>query len=186
MSTVDTHHGLTQVHADLHQHLRILVVRNRLNNRLGPLRRISRLEDTGAHKHAITSQLHHERRIRRRRNTTRRKVNNRQTPQLGRLLEKLEIDLQVLGIHAQFLLAHVLRLVDFAGDGAHVADRFDDVAGAGFAFCADHGGAFGDAAEGLTEAAAAADEGDAEGVFGDVVDCVGGGENFGFVNVVYA
>jgi hypothetical protein len=67
-----------------------------------------------------------------------------------------------------------------------VADGFDDVAGAGLAFCADHGRAFGDATEGFAEAAAAADEGDAEEVFGDVVDGVGWGEDFGFVDVVYA
>ena len=65
-------------------------------------------------------------------------------------------------------------------------DGFDDVAGAGFAFGADHGGAFGDAAQGFTEVAAAADEGGGVGVFGDVVEVVGGGEDFGFVNVVDA
>jgi hypothetical protein len=67
-----------------------------------------------------------------------------------------------------------------------VADGFDDVASAGFAFGADHGCAFGDAAQGFAEGAAAADEGDAEGGFGYVVDGVGGGEDFGFVDVVYA
>jgi hypothetical protein len=67
-----------------------------------------------------------------------------------------------------------------------VADGFDDVAGAGFAFCADHGGAFSDAAEGFAEAAAPADERDAERVFGHVVYGVGGREDFGFVDVVYA
>jgi len=67
-----------------------------------------------------------------------------------------------------------------------VADSFYDVAGAGFALCADHGRAFGDAAEGFAQVAAAADEGDAVGVFRDVVEGVGGGEDFGFVDVVYA
>jgi hypothetical protein len=67
-----------------------------------------------------------------------------------------------------------------------VADSFDDVAGSSFTFCADHGCAFRDAAKGFAEAPAAAHKGDAEGVLGDVVDGVGGGEDFGFVNVVYA
>lgn len=62
----------------------------------------------------------------------------------------------------------------------------DDVAGSSFAFCADHGGAFGDAAEGFAQIAAAADEGDAVGVLLDVVGVVGGGEDFGLVDVVYA
>lgn len=67
-----------------------------------------------------------------------------------------------------------------------MSDGFDDIAGTGFTFRTDHGGAFRDAAQGFAEAAAAADEGDAEGVFGDVVDGVGGGEDFGLVDVVYA
>lgn len=67
-----------------------------------------------------------------------------------------------------------------------MADGFDDVARAGFAFCTDHGGAFRDAAEGFTQVAAAADEGGGEGVFLNVVDGVGGGEDFGFVDVVDA
>jgi hypothetical protein len=79
-----------------------------------------------------------------------------------------------------------LRGADLGSDGAHVANRFDDVAGAGFTLGADHGGAFGDTAEGFAEVAAAADEGDAEGVFFNVVGRVGGGEDFGFVDVVYA
>lgn len=67
-----------------------------------------------------------------------------------------------------------------------MTDGFDDVAGAGFTFGADHGCAFGDATEGFAEVAASADEGDGEGVFFYVVEGVGWGENFGFVNVVYA
>ena len=67
-----------------------------------------------------------------------------------------------------------------------MAHRFDHVARAGFALGADHGGAFGDAAQRLAQAAAAADEGDLEGVLGYVVDGVGRGEDFGLVDVVYA
>jgi hypothetical protein len=68
-----------------------------------------------------------------------------------------------------FVVGHVLDAADLVLDGAHVADGLDDVAGAGFALGADHGGAFADAAEGFTEVAAAADEGDGEGVLIDVV-----------------
>ena len=67
-----------------------------------------------------------------------------------------------------------------------MSDCFDNVSSSSFAFCADHGGAFADAAEGFAEVAAAADEGDREGVFFDVVRVVGGCEDFGFVDVVYA
>ena len=62
----------------------------------------------------------------------------------------------------------------------------DDVAGAGFALGADHGCAFGDAAEGFAQVARAADEGRLEGVLVDVVGLVGGGEHFGLVDEVDA
>lgn len=67
-----------------------------------------------------------------------------------------------------------------------MAHGFDDVAGAGLSFRADHGGALVDAAQGFAEVAAAADEGALEGVLVDVMDGVGGREDFGLVDVVYA
>jgi hypothetical protein len=66
-----------------------------------------------------------------------------------------------------------------------VANGLDDVAGTGFALGADHGRALGDAAEGFAEIAAAADEGNAEGVLVYMVDSVGWGKNLRFVDVVY-
>lgn len=185
-AAVNADHSLAQVHADLHQHLGVLVVRDRLHNSLCALRRIARLEDTGANKHTITAQLHHQRGIRRRRDTTRRKVDHRQAPQLGRLLEQRVINLQLLGVHAQLHLVHGLRALDLRRHRAHVSHRLDDVARAGFALGADHGCAFGDAAQCLAQPAAAAHKGDLEVVLADVVDGVGGGEDFGFVDVVYA
>jgi hypothetical protein len=56
----------------------------------------------------------------------------------------------------------------------------------GFALGADHGCAFGDAAEGFAEVARAADEGRGEGVFIDVVGLISGGEDFGLVDEVDA
>ena len=71
-----------------------------------------------------------------------------------------------------------------ADDGADVADGFDDVARARFAFGANHGGAFGDAAEGFAQISRAAHERDFEAVLPDVVLVVGGCEHFAFVNVI--
>src|SRR5207244_12639955 len=51
---------------------------------------------------------------------------------------------------------------------------------------ANHGGVFGDAAESLPQIARSADEGNREGMLIDVMSFVGGGEHFGFVNVVDA
>ena len=67
-----------------------------------------------------------------------------------------------------------------------MADCLDDVTGSGFALGADHGCAFADAAEGFAEVAAPAHEGDGEGVLLDVVRVVGGGEDFGLIDVVDA
>ena len=75
---------------------------------------------------------------------------------------------------------------DLGVDGAHVVDRLDDITGAGFTLGADHGGAFADAAEGFAEVTAPTHEWDGEGVLLDVVGVVGGGEDFGLVNVVDA
>jgi hypothetical protein len=71
-------------------------------------------------------------------------------------------------------------------DLADVLDGVDDVAGASLTFGADHGRAFGDAAQGFAEIARAANEWDGEGVLVDVVGFVGGREDFGFVDVVDA
>lgn len=76
------------------------------------------------------------------------------------------------------------RSVDLGGNGPHVPDGFYNIPGAGFTFCADHCGTFRDTAERFTEVTTAADEGDGEGVFFDVVGGVGGGEDFGFVDIV--
>ena len=51
---------------------------------------------------------------------------------------------------------------------------------------ADHGGALGNAAQGLAQVATAADEGHLEGVLVDVVDVVGRGEHLRLVDVVDA
>jgi hypothetical protein len=180
------HHRLSQITTNLRQHLGIPKMRHRLHNSLRPLPHIARLENPTPHKNAIAPQLHHERRIRRRRDAPRGEIDDGQTPQPSRLLEQVEGGADRLGEDAQLHVGHVCGGVDLGGDGADVLDGLDDVAGAGLALGADHGGAFGDAPQGFAQVAAAADEGHFKGVFFDVVDCVGGGEDFGFVDVVDA
>jgi hypothetical protein len=65
-----------------------------------------------------------------------------------------------------------------------VADRLDDVAGAGLALGADHRGALGDPAQSLAEVGGPTHEGHLEGVLVDVVGLVGRGEHLGLVDVV--
>ena len=62
----------------------------------------------------------------------------------------------------------------------------DNVAGAGLAFGANQGGAFGDAAERFAKVARAADERRGEGVLVDVIHLVGGSEDFGLVDEIDA
>ena len=92
----------------------------------------------------------------------------------------------LFGFGVEFFFAEHGEDSHLLHDLADVLDGVDDVAGAGFAFGADHGRAFGDAAEGFAEIARAADEWDFEGVLVDVVGFVGGREDFGFVDVVDA
>ena len=65
-------------------------------------------------------------------------------------------------------------------------DRVNDVAGACFALGADHGSAFGNAAQRFAQVARAADEGRLEGMLVDMMRLVGRSEHFGFVDEVDA
>ena len=62
----------------------------------------------------------------------------------------------------------------------------NDIAGSRFPFSPDHRRAFGNAAQGLAEVARSANKGRGEGVLVDVVGLVGGGEDLGLVDEVYA
>ena len=90
------------------------------------------------------------------------------------------------GFGVEFFFAEDGEDAHLLHDLADVLDGVDYVAGAGFALGADHGGAFGDAAQSFSEIARAADEWNFEGVLIDVVSFVGGSEDFGFVDVVDA
>ena len=67
-----------------------------------------------------------------------------------------------------------------------MAHGLDDVAGAGLAFCPDHGRALVDASQRLAEIPAAANERHLESMLVDVVHLVGRREHLGFVDVVDA
>jgi hypothetical protein len=94
--------------------------------------------------------------------------------------------LVILGRGVEFLVGENGERLHLAGDLAHVLHCVDDIAGTGFALGADHGSAFGDAAESLAEVARAADEGRGEGVLVDVVRLVGRGQDFTLVDEVDA
>ncbi len=73
------------------------------------------------------------------------------------------------GFSVEFFFAEDGEDFHLLHDLADVLDGVDDVAGAGFALGADHGGAFGDTAESFAQIAGAADEQGLEGVLVDVM-----------------
>ena len=90
----------------------------------------------------------------------------------------------LLGLGHQLFLAEHRELLHLLHDGADVAHRFDDVARAGLALGADHGRAFGDAAQSFAEIARAADERHFEIALVDVVLFIGGRQHFALVDVI--
>lgn len=188
--TVDTNHGLTKAGAALSKDLGVAVVGDGTDNGLGALGRVARLEDAAADEDAVAAQLHHESGVGRGGNTTGGKVDDGETAQLGGLAQQLDVDLELAGELAEADDAALgqggLGLGNLPVDRLHVADGLDDVAGAGLALGPDHGGALGDAAQGLAEVAATADKRHAEGALLDVALVVGGRQDLGLVNVVDA
>ena len=94
--------------------------------------------------------------------------------------------LMFFGFGVEFFFAEDGQDFHFLHDLAHVFHGVNDVSGAGFALGANHGCALGDAAQGFSEIAGAADERNRESVFVDVVGFVGGCEHFGLVDIVNA
>lgn len=187
---VDADHGLAQTLAALGENLGVLVVRRRPDDGLCALDRVAGLEDAAADKDTVAAELHHERGISRGGNTAGGEVDNGQTAQLGGLLEKRGVDLELPREGAETKntlgLENGLSLGDVLGDLLNVGDGLDDITGAGLALGADHGGTLSNAAEGLAQVAAAADKGGLEVVLLDVVLLVGGSENLALVNVIDA
>mmetsp|Transcript_83567 Transcript_83567/g.215226 ORF Transcript_83567/g.215226 Transcript_83567/m.215226 type:complete len:325 (+) Transcript_83567:498-1472(+) len=183
---VDARHGLANVLGDLGEHLRVVVVRDGLDDRLGALLRAVRLEDAAADKDSINAELHAERRVGRSGNTAGREVDNREAALLLHLLQQVQGRAHLLGQGEELVIIHGLHRADLLVQGADVARGLDDVAGAGLALRADHAAALGDAPQGLAEVAAAAHEGHLELVFVHVVVLVRDREHLALVNAVDA
>ena len=90
----------------------------------------------------------------------------------------------LLGGAGKLLGAELGEALDAGGDLAHVADRLDDVAGAGLALGADHRRPLADPPQRLAEVGRPADEGNLEGELVDVVALVGRGQHLRLVDVV--
>ena len=143
-------------------------------------------EDAGADEDGLGAELHHQGGVGGGGDAAGGEVGHGQLAGLGDHADELVGRAVDLGGVVELFLAEDGEGLDLADDLAHVLDGVDDVAGAGLALGADHGRAFGDAAQGLAEVARAADEGRGEGVLVDVVDLIGGGEHLGLVDEVDA
>src|SRR5208283_269401 len=143
------------------------------------------LENAGANEDGFRAEFANERGIGGRGDATGGKIGNGELAGFGDFTNEIEWGAEFLGFVHEFIFAHGREALHLADDGAHVADGFDHVAGAGFALGADHGGAFGDTAQGLTEIARATDEGDAIIVLPDVIFLVGGSEDFALVDEIH-
>ena len=149
-------------------------------------RRVLRLEDAGADEDALGAELHRQGRVGRRRDAAGHEVDDRQPAVRRHARDERVRCAELLGGHEQLVRTHGRQGADAGGDGADVAHRLDDVAGAGLALGAHHRGALVDATQRLAEVARAADERHLEGVLVDVVDVVRGREHLGLVDVVDA
>ena len=148
------------------------------------------LEDAAADEDAVAAQLHHEGGVSGGRHAAGGEVDDGQAAQLGRLLEQGHVAAKLAGQGGNGQVAALgeggLGAGDAGVDGADVLDGLDDVAGAGLALGADHGGALLDAAQGLAQVTAAADEGHLEVGLGHVELVVGGRQHLALVDKVDA
>lgn len=181
---VDADHGFAEVLADFGKFLGFFVEQHRFHNSAGALGGVAALEDSAADEDGFGAELHHESSVGGSGDATSREIGDGEFASAVDFLNEVEGGLVIFCEDEQFVFSRVLDGADFAEDGAHMANGFDDVTGSGFTFGADHSGAFGASAEGFTEVPGSADEGDSEGVLVNVVGVVGGGEDFTFVDEV--
>src|SRR4028119_629816 len=113
--------------------LRVLEVRRRLNDGPRPEGRVAALEDAAPDKDAVGPELHHERRVRRRGDAARGEKHDRQPPVLRYPPDQLVRRPELLGLAHQLVDLKHAQAPDAPDDCTHVADRLDDVAGAGLA-----------------------------------------------------
>ena len=142
----------------------------------------------GALSMAVGAQLHHHRRVGGRRDAAGHEQHDRQFASLGHLSYQLVRRLQLLRRHVQ--LGRIVgergdQAGDLALDGADVARRLGDVAGACLALRPDHRCTLGDATQRLTQVRGAAHEWHGELPLVDVVHVVGGRQNLRLVDVVH-
>src|SRR3984893_1619777 len=166
-------HCLPQAGGYLSEDLRLVEICRGRHDRLGSLQGVLGLKDAGPDEDAIDTELHHRRGVGRRGDPTGSEVDHWQATELLAFGKQVDRRAQQLGLMHELSAVHSDQLADACVDGPGVADGFDHVAGPGLALGAAHPGALRDAAEGLPEIPAPADEGNFERVLVDVIFLVG-------------
>mmetsp|Transcript_10018 Transcript_10018/g.17728 ORF Transcript_10018/g.17728 Transcript_10018/m.17728 type:complete len:287 (+) Transcript_10018:1212-2072(+) len=147
----DTNHSFTEVGADLRQFLCVLVIRARVNNCLGALNRVARLEDTRSNETTINPQLHHHGDVGRRCNTTGGERDHGQTTQLSRLLDQVEGALVLFGKDENLVFIHTLQTADLLEDLPGVSHGLDQISCTSLTLHTDHTSTFSNTAQSLTQ-----------------------------------
>ncbi len=85
----------------------------------------------------------------------------------------------------KLVLSHRNKARDFRIHLSHMSYRLNDVAGAGFALCSDHGRALVDSSQRLAEVLRSAYERNLKITFINMINVVRRGENFALVDIIY-
>jgi hypothetical protein len=133
---------------------------------------------------SITSELHHQRRVRRRRDASGSEIDNRKPLEPHDLLKEMEWRLDLLGVRIELLLVHARGAANGRRHLPLVANSLDHVASAGLTLSTDESSTLRDTPESLAEVAASTHKWHLESVLVDVVLVVRRCQDLGFVDVV--
>ena len=184
LNVADSDHSGSEAGADLHKDLGVVVVGDSLNDGSRAGGGVGRLEDSGPNKDSVEAELHHEGSVGGGGDSSGSEVDDGKLAGLGDLLDELVGGLHLLGSDKELIVSHDREGLDLTRDGPGVADGLDNVSGSGLSLGAEHAGSLSNAAKGLPEVAASADEGDGELVLVNVVFLVGHSEDLRLVDVV--
>src|SRR5437899_8526381 len=155
---LDPDHRLAELLAHAREHVRVLVVGRRLDDRPGAPGRVARLEDAGADEDGLGAELHHERGARWGRDPTRPEVGYRAPPGPRPAPDQLIGRAEVLGLGHQLLGRERREASACRGGPALVPHGLHAVARAPLALGADHRRALASRPELLAQVACAADK----------------------------
>src|SRR6202166_2228533 len=143
-------------------------------------------EDAAAYKDSFSSKLHDERSVGRRGNSPRGEIRHGELTCFRNHPDEFVRRAVLFGLGVEFFFAEDGENFHLLHDLADVLDRVYNVAGARFPFGADHGCAFGDAAQRFAKIARPAHEWNIERMLVDMMSLVGRRQHFGLVDVVDA